>query len=242
MSDLVWPIAIIIAIVIDLMIGDAYWLPHPIRFFGIVIEASERIFNRAFLSLTTGAIIAITLPSLAFIGFYLLENAIPTYSQPIHVLYCSIVVFYSIAHSSLIREGKKVITALENEGLIAAKEKLRFIVGRDVSSLSEKQVVAATYETVSENLSDGVIAPLFYATILGPAGAMAYKMINTLDSMVGYRNDRYEHFGKASARLDDLVNFIPARLTALIMLLVSSKLKTYQTLRVLFFGRSSTTS
>jgi adenosylcobinamide-phosphate synthase len=114
-----------------------------------------------------------------------------------------------------------VFNALEQNGLEAGRKRLSWIVGRDTSNLSSQQIRIAVFETMSENLSDGVIAPLFYFLIGGIPGMMVYKMINTLDSMVGYRNDKYEQFGKFAARLDDVANFIPARLTALLMCIAS---------------------
>ena len=133
--------------------------------------------------------------------------------------------FYCLANKTLVREGKAVFKVLHSEGLQAGRKRLSWIVGRETNKLSEQQIRVATFETMSENLSDGVIAPLFYFLILGVPGAMAYKMINTLDSMIGYKNDRYIKFGKFAAKLDDVVNFIPARITAVLMLLVQFKMK-----------------
>jgi adenosylcobinamide-phosphate synthase len=133
----------------------------------------------------------------------------------------SVWVYYCLANHSLIAEGKKVFSVLENEGLEAARMQLSRIVGRDTSKLNAQQIRIAVLETMSENLSDGVVAPLFYYAIAGVPGMMAYKMVNTMDSMLGYRSERYEWFGKFAARLDDVANFIPARLTALLMVLVA---------------------
>ena len=224
MNELTWPISIVIAIIIDFILADPTWLPHPIRFFGVLIKYFERSLNRKNLRLFSGFIVSMLLPGMVFLGFLLLEQFISKQSSTLHLCFCTIIFFYAIAHTSLIREGSAVIKALETRGLSEAKKKLSYIVGRDVTDLSEEQVVAAVFETMSENLNDGVIAPLFYATLFGPAAAMTYKMINTLDSMIGYKNEKYEKFGKSSARLDDIVNFIPARLTALLMLLASGKI------------------
>jgi adenosylcobinamide-phosphate synthase len=129
-------------------------------------------------------------------------------------------VYYGLANKGLIEEGKKVFDMLHTQGLEAGRRQLSRIVGRDTSALSTQQIRIAVLETMSENLSDGVIAPLFYFALAGVPGMMTYKMINTLDSMIGYRNERYEKFGKFSARLDDAANFIPSRLTAFLMVLV----------------------
>jgi adenosylcobinamide-phosphate synthase len=130
-------------------------------------------------------------------------------------------VYYGLANKTLIKEGRNVFQALETQGLEAGRKQLSRIVGRDTSALTPQQIRIAVLETMSENLSDGVIAPLFFYAIAGVPGMMTYKMINTLDSMIGYRNERYEQFGKFAARLDDVVNFIPARITAALMALVS---------------------
>ena len=224
MNELIWPISIVIAIIIDFILADPMWLPHPIRLFGVLIKYSERSLNRKSLRLFSGFIVSMLLPGMVFLGFLLLEQFISNQSRALHLCFCTIIFFYAIAHTGLIREGSAVIKALETRDLSEAKKKLSYIVGRDITDLSEEQVVAATFETMSENLNDGVIAPLLYATLFGPAAAMTYKMINTLDSMIGYKNEKYEKFGKSSARLDDIVNFIPARLTAFLMLLASGKI------------------
>ena len=131
--------------------------------------------------------------------------------------------FYCLANRTLIKEGYAVFNTLQNEGLDAGRKRLSWIVGRETNNLNPQQIRIATLETMSENLSDGVIAPLFYFLVLGVPGAMAYKMINTLDSMIGYKNDRYINFGKFAAKLDDVVNYIPARITALLILIVQFK-------------------
>ncbi|HAA17724.1 MAG TPA: cobalamin biosynthesis protein CobD, partial [Cytophagales bacterium] len=136
-----------------------------------------------------------------------------------------VLLFYCLANRTLIKEGQAVFKVLREEGLEAGRKRLSWIVGRDTSKLDEQQIRTATLETLSENLSDGVIAPLFYYFVLGVPGAAAYKMINTLDSMIGYKSDRYLDFGRAAALLDDAANYIPARLTAILMLLVTGKIK-----------------
>jgi len=146
-------------------------------------------------------------------------------SIPLYLIVSSICVFYGLANRQLITEGKKVFATLQNEGIGAGRSRLSRIVGRDTTSLSSQQIRIAVMETMSENLGDGVIAPLFWYAIAGAPGMLTYKMVNTLDSMIGYRNERYEQFGKFAARLDDLANFIPARLTALLMVIVTASRK-----------------
>ena len=131
-------------------------------------------------------------------------------------------IFYCLAGTTLVREVREVFRAVDRS-LDEGRRQVARIVGRDTQSLSAQEVRTAALETLSENLSDGVIAPLFWYLVLGVPGMMAYKMVNTLDSMVGYRNERYRKFGSFSARMDDVANFIPARLTALLMLLVSGR-------------------
>ena len=128
-------------------------------------------------------------------------------------------VFYGLANHSLIQEGGEVIRTLEEQGLDAGRKRLSWIVGRDTSQLSPKKIYTAVLETMAENLSDGVVAPLFFYALGGFPAMMAYKMVNTLDSMIGYKDARYKDFGCCSAHLDDVLNYIPARLTAFLIAL-----------------------
>lgn len=137
------------------------------------------------------------------------------------VALASLGVFYGLANRSLISEANKVIAALEEHGIEAGRRQLSYIVGRDTKDLDEQQIRTAVLETLAENLSDGVIAPLFYYALGGVPAMMAYKMTNTLDSMIGYKSERFRQFGWFAARFDDLLNFIPARITALLMVLLS---------------------
>ena len=135
--------------------------------------------------------------------------------------YCvaSVFVFYGLANHSLIQEGGEVIRTLEEQGLDAGRKRLSWIVGRDTSQLSPKKIYTAVLETMAENLSDGVVAPLFFYALGGFPAMMTYKMVNTLDSMIGYKDARYKDFGCCSAHLDDILNYIPARLTAFLIAL-----------------------
>lgn len=218
---------------LDLLFGDPRRLPHPVRLFGYLIEKGENGLNRppahnqrshtwlspAFLK---GTGLTLVLCAGVFFPMQWILNFLRGSSTPLYLIVSSLFVFYGLANRQLITEGKKVFDALQTGGIEAGRRQLSHIVGRDVSALTAKQILIAVLETMSENLSDGVIAPLFYYAIAGVPGMMTYKMINTLDSMIGYRNERYEHFGKFAARLDDLVNFIPARLTALLMVMVTT--------------------
>ncbi|HEY4208506.1 MAG TPA: adenosylcobinamide-phosphate synthase CbiB, partial [Puia sp.] len=192
--------------------------PHPVRVFGWLIAKGEAWLNHGHARLLKGAMFSLILTSATFISFYYLFTTIPAaVYYPLGTLF----VFYGLAHRQLIKEGQDVFNTLQQKGLDAGRQQLSRIVGRDTRQLSPAQIRIAVMETMSENLSDGVIGPLFFYACAGVPGMMTYKMINTLDSMIGYRNSRYELFGKFAARLDDIVNFIPARLTAILIVLVT---------------------
>ena len=212
------------AFVLDLFLGDPKWLPHLIAGYGKLIALGEKIFSpRGFLLVKGGMLTAILVAGTFLSADWSLEWLKQQAGVALYVAASSTFLFYCLANKSLIEEGKAVFEQLREGGLEAGRKRLSRIVGRDTQNLNEQQIRKATLETMSENLSDGVIAPLFYYALLGVPGAMAYKMINTLDSMLGYKNEKYLYFGRAAARLDDLANFIPARLTALLMLLVAGK-------------------
>ncbi len=215
-------IPLIIGYLLDLILGDPRWLPHPIRFFGNSIVFGEKKLNTTPYTFSKGMILTLILLSATVVFFYYAQKI-----SALHIisyyLFTSITVFYAIANKSLIDEGKAVFEALQ-EGLVQGRKRLSWIVGRETDQLHEQEIKTAVFETLSENLSDGVIAPLFYYALFGISGAMGYKMINTLDSMIGYKNERYIHFGKFAAKLDDVVNYIPARITAFLMLLVTGQL------------------
>ncbi len=215
-------IPLLIGYVLDLILGDPRWLPHPIRLFGNCIAFGEKKLNTYPFTFVKGMLLTLVLVSLTLSFFYVAQQQLIAY--PIaYYIFTSVFVFYALANKSLIDEGKAVFDAL-HKGLDQGRKRLSWIVGRETDQLNEQQIKKAVFETMSENLSDGVIAPLFYYALFGVAGAMSYKMINTLDSMIGYKNDRYINFGKFAAKLDDIVNYIPARVTAFLMLLVTAKL------------------
>jgi adenosylcobinamide-phosphate synthase len=189
---------------LDILLGDPQWLPHPIRGLGFLIERAEDFWRAVRLPLrVSGSLFAL---SVIGASTALVRLTLPGWS----VYWISSL----LACRSLDIESSNVIAAIQDGDLGEARRRLSFIVGRDTAHLDQQEILRGVIETIAENLSDGVIAPLFYLALAGPAGMAAYKAINTLDSMVGYRNPRYREFGWASARLDDLANFIPARLTA----------------------------
>lgn len=218
---LIIAIPLIAGYLLDLLLGDPRWLPHPIRLFGNIISKGEKLLNTGKYKLLKGALLTIILCLFVFSFFYTAQHWLLAFNTPAYYIFTSIFVFYGLANMSLLQEGKEVFDTLNTQGLDAGRKRLSWIVGRQTSALNENQIRTAVFETLSENLSDGVIAPLFYYAIGGVPAMMVYKMINTLDSMIGYKSDRYFYFGKFAARLDDVANFIPARLTALLMVLVT---------------------
>ena len=218
-------IPILAGYLLDLLIGDPEQLPHPVRLFGMLIGKGEAWLNKPPFAFVKGMIMTLFLSAGIFIFVHAALTQLWAFSIPLYLIVSSICVFYGLANRQLITEGKKVFATLQNEGIGAGRSRLSRIVGRDTTSLSSQQIRIAVMETMSENLGDGVIAPLFWYAIAGAPGMLTYKMVNTLDSMIGYRNERYEQFGKFAARLDDLANFIPARLTALLMVIVTASRK-----------------
>lgn len=208
--------------ILDLLLGDPRWLPHPIRLFGNAIQYGEDQLNTSPFAFQKGRLLTILLLTITILFFYLTHLIIAPYPI-LHNIYTLIFVFYALANKSLIDEGKAVFKALQ-QSLEQGRKRLSWIVGRETDRLNPQQIKTAVFETLSENLSDGVIAPLFYYALFGVTGAMSYKMINTLDSMIGYKNQRYIDFGRFAAKLDDVANYIPARITAFLMLLVTFKL------------------
>ncbi len=207
----VTPRELLAGVALDLAIGDPQWLPHPVRAVGWFVGLCERALRATRLPLRIAGLLFWAVVVGSFTLFVWLTVWLGRE-------WCSIYwIFALLACRDLDVEAGRVVRALERNDPAEARRRLAWIVGRDTATLDESEMVRATVETVAENLSDGVIAPLFYLAIAGPAGMAAYKAINTLDSMVGYRNECYREFGWASARMDDIANFIPARLTALLI-------------------------
>ena len=207
---------------LDVLLGDPRWKCHPIRIFGFLIFSGERFFNRGKARFFKGMSLCVFL----VLGVYFFFNGLDFLPIPLFFLFALKVIFtfFGLAGKSLISEGKAVLNAL-SQSTQKGRKRLAWIVGRDTQNLSPQQIMTAVFETLSENLSDGLIAPMFYYFLLGLPGIMAYKMVNTLDSMIGYKNEKFEWFGKFAARLDDVLNFIPARITAVLMLFVTGKIR-----------------
>jgi adenosylcobinamide-phosphate synthase len=216
------PLALGLGYALDLLFGDPVWLPHPVVGFGKMISAGERRLNHgsARARFAKGALLALGLVALVGAGVWALLAA-ARYVHPALAIGLEVAgVFYGLANRTLITEGRAVFRQLE-VGLADGRRQLARIVGRDTAHLDAQQVRTATLETLAENLSDGVVAPLFWGAVAGLPGLLAYKMVNTLDSMIGHRDERYEWFGKTAARLDDVANWVPARLTAWLLVLVA---------------------
>ncbi|MEM8965858.1 MAG: adenosylcobinamide-phosphate synthase CbiB [Bacteroidota bacterium] len=214
---------LLVAFVLDSVLGDPRWMPHLIVLFGNAIAIGEKALNKGNHKFVKGLVLVALLVVTAYIATYLLLVGLRAAHPILANIVAVVILFYCLANRTLIQEGQAVFRTLKEQGLEAGRKRLAWIVGRDTAHLNEQQIRTATLETLSENLSDGVIAPLFYYFVFGVPGAVTYKMINTLDSMIGYKSDRYRAFGKVAARLDDVANFIPARITALLMLVVSGK-------------------
>ncbi len=207
----------------DLLFGDPVTLPHPIVLFGKLISFCEHHLNHGAYRKLKGALMGFGLVLLVYGVTYWLMRLCGSVHISLKIALEAILIFYCLAGTTLIREVREVFRALDRS-LEEGRVQVGRIVGRDTSELSAQEIRTAALETLAENLSDGVIAPLFWYALLGVPGMMAYKMVNTLDSMVGYHSERYLQFGCIPARVDDVANYIPARLTALLMLLVAGRL------------------
>ena len=212
--------------ILDLIFGDPSKLPHPIVWFGKSIAFFEHHLNKGSHRKLKGALVAIGLIVSVFVITYLIRhylNLLPSITgKGWGWVFDSIFVFFCLAGTTLIREVREVFLAVDRS-LEEGRQQVARIVGRDTTELSAQEVRTAALETLAENLSDGVIAPLFWFAILGVPGMLTYKMINTLDSMIGYKTERYKDFGCWAAHIDDIANFIPARLTALLMAIASPR-------------------
>ncbi len=213
--------SILTAYFLDLLMGDPIWLPHPIVAFGKSISAFEKRLNRGSFQRLKGIITVLILTSITFMSFYFIMFFAKRINFWLFVFLNTLFLFYGLANKTLIKECQMVFKALYKNGLEAGRKQIARLVGRDTGSLPENKIKIATLETLSENLSDGVVAPLFYYAIGGIPAMMTYKMINTLDSMIGYKNERFLKFGFFAAKVDDLANYFPARITSILMSLLA---------------------
>ena len=227
-------LVLLVGWIADLVMGDPERLPHPIVWFGKAIAWFERLLNKGRGRRVKGIITALLLMGTVYAAMFFLLRWIDGVDKYAGMAVKAILVFYCLAGTTLIREVKKVFEAVDCS-LEEGRKQVARIVGRDTSELSEQEVRIAALETLAENLSDGVVAPVFWYGILGVPGMMAYKMVNTLDSMIGYRTQRYREFGWCAAHIDDVANYLPARLTTLLMLTVTGRFRLLNF--VTWFGR-----
>lgn len=231
-------IPLIFGWLLDRWLGDPERWPHPVVWFGRVIGALERRWNRGENRKTKGALVAVG----CIVGVFALTNAVlvssvlvpyalglPRYCGiGLYLLFSTLMVFFCLAGKTLRQEVQMTFEAADRS-VEEGRRQVARIVGRDTSNLSAQEVRTAALETLAENLSDGVVAPLFWMLLLGVPGMMTYKMVNTLDSMIGYRTERYEKFGCWAAKIDDYANYIPARLTAVLIVFAEKLMRWKQT-------------
>ena len=218
------------AFVLDLFFGDPRWMPHPVRGIGWLAMQTEALLRRTALPLRLAGILAVLVVVGGSAGIAGLLIVLATRVHPAADMAVAIYLMYScFAVKDLAGHAEAVRKALDADDIELARQKVSFIVGRDTADLTASGIALAATESVAENSVDGVTAPLFYALLFGPVGAIAYKAINTLDSTFGYKNERYLEFGWAAARLDDFANYLPARVTVLVIALAAaiSKLRVY---------------
>lgn len=231
------PALLTFGFILDLIIGDPAYLPHPVRGIGWMTEKMEKVLRKSEVRSQKselkevrerlfGVLLVVAVVGTTYGVFYSINHLLLTFRFSLLTSYLAFIVLVllvaaTIATRELVRSGQAVLDELKAGDIKSARGKLGMIVGRDTESLDQKGILKATIETLSENASDGIIAPIFYFALGGLPLAMTYKAINTLDSMVGYKNERYKNFGWAAARLDDIANYIPARITG-ILIAVSS--------------------
>lgn len=208
---------------LDRLFGDPERLPHPVVLFGKMIAKGERMLNLGKWRVLKGALLAVMLITVVVFATWTMIVVADKVNIYLGMAMRAILVFYCLAGTTLIREVRQVFYAIDSS-LDEGRQQVARIVGRDTSELTDEEVRKAALETLAENLNDGVIAPLFWFAIGGVPAMMGYKMVNTLDSMIAYHSPRYLKFGKAAARIDDIANYIPARLTALLMLIAARRL------------------
>jgi len=218
-----------LAYALDWLVGDPEWAPHPVRWMGRLIQAGENFLRRFIRTpraeFVGGLLLCLSVVGAFGVGSWLLLIWLGRWSQILAFIVALYFAVTTLATRSLLDEARAVRRLLLNSNLPAARLQVARIVGRDTHALDESEVTRAVIETLAESASDGVIAPMFYLAIGGAPAALAYKAVNTLDSMIGHWDGRYEFFGKFAARLDDAANFIPARLTSLLFLLAAWALR-----------------
>ena len=217
MIALTYILPLLMGWVLDLILGDPQWMPHPVVGFGKMIALGEKQLNKGSHRKLKGALLAIFLVALVFAVIFILDQQLSNLNALLSIVFRTLIIFWCLAGTTLIREVRQTFLAVDRS-LEEGRKQVARIVGRDTTQLSAQEIRTAALETLAENLSDGVIAPLFWLAIGGVPGMLTYKMVNTLDSMIGYKTDRYRDFGCFAARLDDVANYLPARLAAFLMI------------------------
>lgn len=217
-------IALLIGFILDLIFGDPYFLPHIIRFIGNLISKTEQVLRKIFKGskrreLVGGVFLVIVVTVIPVVSTILILKICESISIYLRLSVESFICYQLLATKSLKDESMKVYKELKNNDLKGARYKVSMIVGRDTKELTEEGVTKATVETIAENTSDGIIAPMIFMIIGGAPLGLFYKAVNTMDSMVGYKNERYLYFGRLAAKLDDVLNYIPARISAFLMII-----------------------
>ena len=220
-------IELTIGFILDLIIGDPNNPFHPVRGIGFIASKLEILARMVFKNLLkfAGFIVWIFTVAITFLITFIIVNISKDLNIYFGIILEGILIYFCISSKGLVVEGYKVIKFLLKDDIEGARKQLSFIVGRDTKSLDKQGIIRAVVETMAENMADGVIAPLFYAGILGAPLAMAYKAVNTMDSMFGYKNDKYKEFGYFPAKLDDFFNYIPARITGIIIIISAAILR-----------------
>lgn len=208
-------IIVIFAYIIDRIFGEFKFMKHPVMFFGDMIEFFEKKYYKD--SVARGALLVLFMLGFISVIAFSFQTYLSFLPLTLNIILTSVIASIFVAHNMLIESVKNVLHVEDK------KEAISMLVSRDTEHMSESDIYKASIETYAENLSDGVVAPLFYLLLFGLPGIILYKTINTMDSMVGYRNERYNNFGKVAAILDDVVNYIPARLTAVLIMLSSKQ-------------------
>lgn len=218
-------IIIIYAALLDIVLGDPRFIPHPVVYMGKAISRGEPFIRRHFVTDRTLKWAGVGLTMIVVLGSFAFFWVIIWLAYRINTILGTILSVFlmsqSLAMNSLYKHARAVMTPLSAGNLVTARQALGLIVGRDTQSLDECEIIRGSVETIAENTVDGIIAPLFYGLLGGPALALAYKAVNTLDSMIGYKDERYIKLGWAAARLDDVANYIPARIAALLFLMLA---------------------
>jgi adenosylcobinamide-phosphate synthase len=220
-------IELTIGFILDIIIGDPNNPVHPVRGIGVLAKKFEIIFRsilNKYLKFA-GLMTWICVVTLTFVITFEIVNISKKLNINFGIILEGVLIYFCISSKGLVVEGYKVIKFLLKDDIDSARKQLSFIVGRDTAGLNKEEIIKAVVETIAENMADGVIAPIFYASLFGAPLAFAYKAVNTLDSMFGYKNDKYINFGYFPAKLDDVFNYIPARITGILIIISASILK-----------------